>query len=320
MLKVLLVKTSSLGDVVHNMPAASDIRRRFPEAHIDWVVEEAYAPLLALHRAVHRSIPVAIRRWRRGLLDASTWSEMGAVRREFRQVRYDAVIDSQGLIKSALLARIASGRRHGHDACTARESLAARFYDVTHHVANGQHAVTRNRLLAAAALGYCVEGPVDYGLNIDARRESADAYCVFLHMSGRAGKLWPEARWIELGRALERRGLRCIIPWGSDAERARSERIAAGLHGALVPTHRPLSSLANLLAGARAAVGVDTGLTHLAAALGVPVVALFTGSDPKSDPKLTGVYGVAQARNLGGGSEMPAVAEVLNSLSELKVF
>jgi len=315
MLKVLLVKTSSLGDVVHNMPAASDIRRRFPEARIDWVVEEAYAPLIALHRSVHRAIPVAIRRWRRGLLDASTWSEIGALRREFRQVRYDAVIDSQGLIKSALLARSASGRRHGHDAGTARESLAARFYDVRHHIANGQHAVIRNRLLAAAALGYRLEGPVDYGLRIDEREEPADAYCVLLHMSSRADKLWPEVRWIELGRALERRRLRCILPWGSDAERERSERIAAGLRGALVPAHSPLASLAKLLAGARAAVGVDTGLTHLAAALGVAAVALYTGSDPK----LTGVFDAAHARNIGGVGEMPEVAEVLASLSELKV-
>jgi len=316
MLKVLLVKTSSLGDVVHNMPAASDIGRRFPEAHIDWVVEEAYAPLLALHRAVHRAIPVAIRRWRRGLLVASTWSEMGALRREFRQVRYDAIIDSQGLIKSALLARVAAGRRHGNDAGTARESLAARFYDVRHHVDGGQHAVTRNRLLAAAALGYRVQGPADYGLRLGERREPADRYCVLLTMSSRADKLWPEARWIELGCALERLGLRCVLPWGNAAERARCERIAAGLRGASVPTHMPLASLSKLLAGSRAAVGVDTGLTHLAAALGVPVVALFTGTDPK----LTGVYDAEHARNIGARGETPEVGEVQNALSELKVF
>jgi heptosyltransferase-1 len=316
MLKVLLIKTSSLGDVVHNLPVASDIRRRFPDARIDWVVEEGYAPLVALHPSVAGIIPVAIRRWRARPLGTSTWSEIGDLRRLFGNEQYDAVIDTQGLIKSALLARAARGRRHGFDAGSAREGLAARLYDVTHHVARNLHAVTRNRLLVASALGYRADAPAEYGI-----RAAADAagtqrrrrYVVFLHATSRADKLWPIDRWIGLGRALERRGMQCVLPWGSSEERRRSEAIAEALSTAQVPALAPVAELAAVLAGAAAVVGVDTGLTHLAAALGVPVIALFCGSDPG----LTGVYGAAHARNLGVAGELPELETVRKALDEL---
>ena len=160
MLKVLLIQTSSLGDVVHNLPVMTDIRRRFPDARIDWAVEEAYAPLVRLNPSVDGIVTVAIRRWRTRLLGRSTWSEIGAMRRLFRRDQYDAVIDTQGLIKSALLARTARGRHHGYDRASAREGIAARLYDVTHHISRDQHAVVRNRLLVGSALGYRPDAPI----------------------------------------------------------------------------------------------------------------------------------------------------------------
>ncbi len=316
MLKVLLIKTSSLGDVVHNFPVASDIRRRFPDARVDWVVEETYAPLVALHPSVAGVIPVAIRRWRARPLGASTWSEIGDLRRLFRRQQYDAVIDTQGLIKSALLARAARGRRHGFDTGSAREGFAARLYDVRHHVARNLHAVTRNRLLAASALGYRADTPADYGIRAAAADTDSGRrgrYAVFLHATSRTDKLWPIDRWIRLGRVLQRRGMHCVLPWGSDEERRRSEEIAEALGTAQVPALAPIAEVAALLAGAAAVVGVDTGLMHLAAALGVPVIALFCGSDPD----LTGVYGAARARNLGAPGEIPGPERVLSALDEL---
>lgn len=316
MLKVLLIKTSSLGDVVHNLPVATDIRSRFPDARIDWVVEETYAPLVALHPAVANVIPVAIRRWRRSLLRASTWSEIGDLRRRFRKEQYDAVIDTQGLVKSALLARAARGRRHGFDASSAREGLAARFYDVKHPIPRGQHAVIRNRALVAAALGYRADGVADYGIRVSAPALAAGEvvpYCVLLHGTSRDDKLWPIERWVRLGRELEARGLRCSLPSGSAAERRRSEEIAAALGNPLVPALAPLAGMAQLLARAAAVIGVDTGLTHLAAALGVPVVALYCGSDPV----LTGVHEARRARNLGRPGVAPEVPEVLEALGAL---
>lgn len=313
--KVLLIKTSSLGDVVHNLPVASDIRRRFPDARIDWAVEEAYAPLVALHPSVAGVIPVAIRRWCARPLGSSTWAEISDLRRLFGREQYDAVIDTQGLIKSALLARAARGRRHGFDAGSAREGLATRLYDVTHQVARNLHAVTRNRLLVASALGYRADAPAEYGIRAAAHAEvdSRERYAVFLHATSRADKLWPIDRWIGLRRVLESRGMRCVLPWGSDEERRRSITIAGELGSAPVPALAPIAEVATMLAGAAAVVGVDTGLTHLAAALGVPVIALFCGTDPAR----TGVYGAARARNLGGTGEHPELGTVLKTLDEL---
>jgi heptosyltransferase-1 len=162
---VLFVKTSSLGDVIHQMPAVTEARARRPDLRLAWVVEEAFAPLVRLHPAVDDVISVASRRWRRSLPAPSTWREIGEFRRTLRGRTYDAVIDTQGLIRSALIARAARGRRHGYDAGSIRERAASLFYDVRHSVARGQHAIARNRALTGLALGYSPEGPPDYGLD-----------------------------------------------------------------------------------------------------------------------------------------------------------
>jgi len=317
MKRILIVKTSSLGDVIHGLPAASDIRLHLPDALIDWVVEEPYAPLVALHPAVRRTVCVALRRWRRALFSGTTWREIGEFRRRLGEEPYDAVIDLQGLVKSAVMARVARGSHHGFDAATAREWLAACFYDVTHPVARGCHAVERNRTLTAEALGFSIDKHVDYGIAapLPGARQ-AKPYCVLLHMSSRRDKLWPEAAWIETGRALAARGLECVLPWGSDEERLRSERIARELDRALVPPFERLDRLAGLLGGASAVVGVDTGLTHLAGALDRPLAAIYCGTDPR----LTGVYGARRAKNLGGPRAQPSPKEVLQALESMGAF
>jgi heptosyltransferase-1 len=296
MRRLLFVKTSSLGDVVHNCPAVSDAARAWPDAAIDWVVEEAFADVAAMHARVRRVIPVAVRRWRGAPWRARTWREIGAFRRALREERYDRVIDTQGLVKSAMIARAARGERHGMDAASARESLAARCYDVRHAVPKGQHAVDRNRQLVAAALGAPVPAQCDYGLRAEGALplELGAPYAVLLTMTSRADKLWPEDRWIELGRRLAAQGVRAVLPWGSAEEQARAERIAAAVRDALVPRRMSVAELARLLRGARGVAGVDTGLTHLAAALGVPAVGIYTSTQAR----LTGLHGDARVRNL----------------------
>jgi heptosyltransferase-1 len=305
MARILFVKTSSLGDVVHNCPAVSDAARALPGVEIDWVVEEPFAQVAKMHPAVRRVITVAVRRWRSALWNPAVWREMRDVRRAIAAERYAAVIDTQSLLKSALIASWASGPKHGLDGASAREPLAARFYDHRHAVTRDLHAVERNRRLTAAALGRAVPATLDYGLKTDASDSGA---WVFLTMTSRDDKLWPEERWIELGRAL--RG-KVVLPWGSEAERLRAERIAAALPDGLVLPRQTIHGLASLFSSARGVVGVDTGLTHLAAAVGARTVGIYCGSDPA----LTGIYGAPRSTNLGSLGNPPNVAEVLKALS-----
>lgn len=309
----LLVKTSSLGDVIHNLPVLTDIRRHFPEATVDWCVEEGFAAIPGLHPGLGRVIPVALRRWRRRLLQRATWREISSFGRELRRDRYDLVIDTQGLLKSALVARRAQGPLCGYSEDAAREPLAAKLYDRRYSVPVDLHAVHRNRQLAAAALGYTVDDPPDYGIAAvpaDFAWLPPSPYVVLLTATSRDDKLWPEDHWIALGRELHARGLHAVLPAGTQPERDRAARLVAEIPGAVAAPPLYLQDLAAVLAGAQSVVGVDTGLTHLAVALGRPTVALYTATDPG----LTGVLGAGFHRNLGGKALIPEVAEVLAEL------
>jgi len=313
MSEILFIKTSSLGDVIHHMPALTEARRRLPAARFSWVVEEAFAPLVGLHPAVSEVIPVASRRWRGAVLAPSMWRELASFAGAIRRRRYDEIIDTQGLLlKSALIARLAHGRRHGYDRDSVRERAASWLYDVHHAVAGGQHAIARNRRLTGLSLGYQPDGEPDFGLDRGKLAGSATPYGILLHATARAEKEWPEMQWIALGRALRTRGA-LLLPWGNEVERARSARIAAALEHARVPERQPLDAMARLVAGASFVVGVDTGLLHLAAALGVPLVAIFVGSEPG----LTGPMGRGPIAVLGGNGQMPSVADASSALERL---
>jgi len=314
-MRILLVKTSSLGDVIHNLPVVSDLSRSFPEATIDWCVEESFADIPRLHPAVGEIIPVAIRRWRKSLLQRATWREIGNFRRHLARTPYDAILDTQGLIKSALIARQARGPRLGYAAEAAREPLAARFYDRTFVIPPNAHALERNRWLASAAFDTPLDLPLDYGIKtpaVDLPWLTAQRYAVLLTATSRDDKLWAEANWIALAQSLAERGLTPVFPSGSARERERAQRIAAAVAGSVVAPPLTLRELAGLLGGAALAIGVDTGLAHLATALCVPTIALFMASDPA----LTGVYGSGFCRNLGARGRAPTVAEVLTAAEQ----
>ncbi|MBI4986260.1 MAG: lipopolysaccharide heptosyltransferase I [Rhodocyclales bacterium] len=311
---ILLVKTSSLGDVVHNLPVVSDLARKFPGARIDWVVEESLAELPRLHPAVARVLPVGIRRWRHSLLAPATWTQFGAFRRALKESAYDLVLDTQGLLKSGLIVQqtrlTAGGRRCGYSRDCAREPIAARYYDAGYDVARQLHAVERNRRLAAAAAGYIPDMTLDYG--IQAAPLNADwlpprDYAVLLTATSRADKLWPDPDWQALGLALIATGLTLVLPSGNAEERSRAARLATQLGRAVVAPPLGLTAMAGLLAGAQLAIGVDTGLVHLAAALGRPTLALFCASSPE----LTGVHAGPLAVNLGAAGAPPTAAAAL---------
>lgn len=315
--RILLVKTSSLGDVLHNLPVVSDIMRHYPQAQIDWVVEESFAALPKLHPSVSSIVPVAVRRWRKQLFRVSTWREISVFRRTLREKHYDIVLDTQGLLKSALLAHGACGLRCGYDRNSVREPLAALLYQRTYPVAKDWHAVERNRQLAAQALGYELHGNADYGIRTTSTARPVwlpeGAYAVLLHATSRDDKLWDEANWIELGKHLQQQNIRCILPWGNAVERSRSERLSAQIPQAITPDKLKLDEIAALVGGAIAVVGVDTGLAHLAAAMDVPTVGIYTATDPA----LTGLHAGERAVNLGGIHRAPAVSEVIATLTRL---
>jgi heptosyltransferase-1 len=314
--QILLVKTSSLGDVVHNVPVVSDIRRHFADAAIDWVVEKSFAAIPALHPGLRHVIPLELRRWRRSWLRTATRQEWRAFVGELRSRSYEHVIDTQGLLKSAVVARLAhSPHRAGLDWQSSRDPLRP-FYHRTFRVSWDLHAVERNRRLAGLALGYTPDGPADYG--VQAKPLSAPwlpraSYAVLLHATSHPRKLWPERCWVELGQQLFHAGIRSILPWGSADEEQRARLLAQRLPAACVPPHLELERMAALLAGARAVVGVDTGLTHLAAALKVPVVGIYGATDPRA----TGVHAGDWAVNLGVPDAFPTVQAVLEALVRL---
>ncbi len=312
---ILLIKTSSLGDVLHNLPAVTDICQHFPDAQIDWVVEEIFAALPALHPKVLNIIPVAIRRWRKSWWNSR--AEMKATCQRLHQQQYDITLDTQGLFKSALITRCVQSPRYGYDWQSAREPISSLFYEHKFAVSKSLHAVERNRQLTGLAFGYTPQGAPDYGIHAPNLSlpwlNSSKPYIVLLHATSRDDKLWDEANWIAFGTQLANDGYQLILPWGSAKEQARSERLVASIPNAICPPRLNLTEAAALLGNARAVIGVDTGLNHLAAALNVPTVGIYTATDPV----LTGLFAGNNAVNLGGKKLSPSVAEVTLTLNKL---
>lgn len=292
MKRILVVKTSSMGDVIHTLPAISDACAVFPDITFDWVIEEAFAEIPVWHEKVDRVIPVAIRRWRKNIFRFLGSDEWTIFRNNISQHHYDCVIDAQGLVKSALLTRLAGGHRCGYDRLSAREPLASLAYHEKITVLKNQHAVERTRELFAKVLGY--EKPdtaPDYG--VDRKRfgdQAEPPYILFLHGTTRDDKHWPDEYWQTLCRLLCDAGFNVRLPWWSDAEHRRARLIAEAHPRAEVLSRTHLAGMAATIACARAVVAVDTGLGHLAAALAVPTLSLY-GS---TSPKLVGAYGPNQ--------------------------
>jgi heptosyltransferase I len=315
---VLIIRPSSLGDIVHALALVADVRSHRPELAIDWVAEHAFASLVALDPGVRRVIPVALRRWRHRPLSIATWREIAAFRRELQSDAYVAVLDLQEQVKGAVVARFARGPRHGPDRASIREPIATLGHDAHHPIDPAQHLIDRCRQLAAAALGYRVEGPPRFGIAAPLPAVGGPMperpYLVMLHATSRFDKLWPEENWRALVAAFGRAGFAILLPWGSPDERARSERLAADEAAASVLPKQTLPELASLLARAELVVGVDTGLVHLSAALGAPTVSLFVATDAR----LAGVERASTlARDLGGVGRVPTVGEVEDAAGAL---
>jgi lipopolysaccharide heptosyltransferase I len=315
MRRALIIRPSSLGDIVHALPIVHDIRRHHPAVNVDWVAEESFASLVRLNRGVDRVIPVALRRWRHRKFDPDSWRQLGSFRREVARERYDVILDLQEQVKGALMAWLARGPVHGPDRASIREPIASLFYRHRYRVDPNQHLIDRCRQIAAKAFGYATEGPPRFDLVAPPLPEGPESpYVVFLHATSRDDKLWPEDRWRSLIAHFAGNGMRVVLPWGSIAESDRSHRLGDGITGALVPRRRELPALCGLLADAALVCGVDTGLVHLAAALGTPTLSLFVATDPR----LAGVERASRrARDLGGIGVVPNVDDVIMAAGPL---
>lgn len=307
------------------MPMVADIRRHFPDAHIDWVVEEAYTSLIRLNPHVRHIIPIALRRWRKTLLSAATRAEIGRFRRQLRQEEYDFVFDTQGLLKTSIVMRMArlapGGQRVGLGNATegsGYEPLSRVFHDRSVPVGLRTHAVTRARMVAAAALEYAVDTPADFALEAPVFAEPlawmpAQPYAVFFHGTARAAKQWPSAHWVAIGHDVAERGLPVLLPWGNAREKAAAEALAAGIPGARVLPALPMMQAVALVRQARLVVGLDTGLTHIAAAYCRSTVEIYCDS-PRW--KTEGDWSPSII-NLGDTGASPAVDEVAAAIRQL---
>ena len=318
---VLVVRQTSLGDIIHALAIVADIRAHRPELAIDWVAEADFAQLVALDPAVRRVIPFGLRRWRHRLAARETWAEFAAFRRALREDDYAAVLDLQEQVKGALITAMSRGIRHGPDRASIREPIATLVHDVHHAIDPNQHLIDRCRQLAAAALEYTLDGPPRYGLV--ASPDGADdiappmPYVALVHGTSQEKKLWPEEEWRNLIRKLRAEGYAVVLPWGNESELARSRRLAEGERDAFVPLppRRSLPAVASLLARAELTVGVDTGLVHLSAALGTPTVSIFVATEPSA----CGAAPIGpNARDLGRTGALLTADDVLSAARALR--
>ena len=283
-LKVLIVKLSSLGDVVHAMPAVMDIQAEFPNAQIDWVVERGFASLASRCAAVRRVIPCEMRRWRKAFFKAQTRaqvrSEWQAFKADLQQEAYDVILDLQGLTKSAWVAWLARKTQSGQRYAMANRTDGSGYERATRWVADVAvpitphiHAVTRGRVLCASALGYELPQQLNYGLGQAAVQRKP--VVVLVHGTSRADKEWPLSHWFEVGTRLSQQGLSVALPHGNEVERLRSEALADMLPGAEVWPRLSLDELSHAMAQCTGVIGVDSGLSHIAVALDLPHVQIY---------------------------------------------
>ena len=337
--KILLVKLSSLGDVLHNLPIVWDLRARLPDAQIDWVVEEGYVHLLTpllskdSFKGIDRIIPFGLRRWKKNLFKLSAWQQFFAFKKELQATSYDVIIETQGLLKSAIVCALASKASNAVVTGLANatefsgyEPAARYFYNQCVQVPVQCHAVDRSRWVMSSALDWPVldrtNEPQFYPKTyVDTLNEKPGKvfeglktpYVLCFHSTAREAKRWPNESWVALGKELASRGYQVVLPWGNLAEQAVSKEIAAHIPNALVPPAFSIQDAFSVIAGAALTVGVDTGLTHLAAVLDKPTVEVYCDS-PRWK---TEGYWSDKIRNVGDIGAPPSAAEVIEAALSL---
>lgn len=297
-MRVLIVKVSSLGDIIHTLPAVTDAKRANRRLQFDWVVEENFVEIPSWHPAVDRVIPVAFRRWKKNIFGTLRNGEFKAFKSDLKKEHYDLVIDAQGLVKSGIISRLSKGLTIGLSDSTIKEPMATLFYNKMFSVPRDKHAVQRVRELFSRALNYELDEQemktIDYGIDLTRiglqAKTSPSGVLIFLHGTTWESKHWPLPFWRELALLASAKGYSIRLPWGSEVERERAKTIAQGIPGVSVLEKQTLTTMARQIAQADGVVAVDTGLGHLAAALSTPTVSLYG----PTNPGLSGTFGYNQ--------------------------
>lgn len=312
-MKILLTRLSSMGDLIHTLPAIDDLSRFCPEIELHWMCETGFTDIAQLHPFVKKAIPMNWRKWRKHIGSTTTWQQLQQLRQTLRQEKYDFVLDSQSLLKSAIFSKLADAPIYGLDWNSAREPLASLAYQKTFTVPKGKNAIWRNRQLFAQIFQYEPAEQTHFGAVIPSEvrvKALPTAYHIALHATSRDSKLWPENDWYTLlNQLFEQDGLPVLLPWGNEQERQRAERIAKHVPSARICPPVSLLQAAYILNHAKIIIGVDTGLLHLANALDKPIVGIYTDSDPNK----TGVQPSNWAINLGNVGIIPSINEVFQA-------
>ncbi len=318
MVRILIIKTSSLGDIIHCLPVVNDIKYFVPESSIDWLVEESFADIPRLHPEIHSVITISLRTWKKNLGKKTTWTGLYKAIKAIRQEHYDIVIDFQGLLKSAFFTLFTHGDIHGFDKDSVREAAASYFYKHTHTISKQIHAVVRNRELAAKCFQYdLMDHPAHFGLEIHniTNFNLSERYVVLIHGSSKKTKLWPIGHWQKIVQFFNVLGLRVLLPWGNLEEYEVSKILRKTSTNCLVLPKMKISDLANIISSAKCVVGVDSGLTHLANALGIPTIGLYMDSNPY----LTGVYPNIKVPSVNLG-EIGVIPTVESTISQIEAI
>lgn len=335
-MNILFIKTSSLGDVVHNLPVINDILQFAnirEHINFDWCVEKSFSDIVRLHPKIRNICEVNLRAWKKNIISSQTWKAFFSFKQQLQSEQYDYIIDTQGLLKSAILAKLANGKKYSYDKTSIRESIAANFYDFNYFVDTQLHAVNRNRLLVANVFDYnnnsdfqnTLNSP-DYGIKnhltkhqnqnltwLQNKNSQNKKIITFLTATSRDDKLWANENWISLGNHFSQDGFFIVLPAGSNAERQRAEQLSQQIPNSLVAPPLDLQTLAILLNSSTATIGVDTGLTHLSLALEIPTIAIYTATNPQ----LTGVFGRGKFANVGNIGQIPTPTEILQIFTQM---
>lgn len=294
------------------LPAITDIHAAYPDAQIDWVAEESFAQIPTWHPAVNAVIPVAHRRWRKQWWSAQSKKERAIFKERLIQTHYDIVLDMQALLKTVWITRLARGVKHGLDWKSAREPLCSMFYDVKHRVEFWQPAITRQRLLAALTFHYDITEAPNYGLQGITNAVVQEPIAMIMPSASRDDKLWPEAYWHQVFDFLQEKNLGLRLLAGNENEAQRAQALIAGRENAVVLPRMGLTEVAHELAKAQIMIGLDSGLTHLSAALERPTIGIYKASTPVRTPLVSTAY----TASLGDRGQEPSAEVVLSAIQQ----